>query len=51
MYYNIALGNAKKLVFFIKKKYIQCGDGDEAVIPEPVGDGDKIQHLILVGYG
>jgi len=50
MYYNISLGVAKKLIFFIKKN-IQCGDGDGAGIPEPVGDGDEVQFLISVGYG
>ena len=50
MYYNISLGVAKKLQFFIKK-IIQCGDGDGAGIPEPVEDGDGIQFLIPVGYG
>jgi len=50
MYYNVGLGDAKKLLFFIKK-IIQLGDGDEAGIPEPVGDGDEIQFLISVGYG
>jgi len=33
------------------KKIIQCADGDEAEIPEPVGDGDGVQFLIPVGYG
>jgi len=51
MHYNISLGVAKKLLFFIKKKIIQCGDRDEAGIPEPVGDNDGVQFLILVGYG
>jgi len=50
MCYNVVLGDAKKLIFF-NKKIIQCGDGDEAGIPEPVGDGDEIQFLIPVGYG
>ena len=50
MYYNVAIGDAKKLLFLIKK-IIQCGDGDGAGIPEPVGDGDGIQFLIPVGYG
>jgi len=50
MYYNVALGDAQKLLFFIKK-FIQCGDGDGAGIPEPVGDGNEIQFLILGGYG
>jgi len=26
------------------------GDGDEARIPEPIGDRDEIQFLIPVGY-
>ncbi|AES72983.1 hypothetical protein MTR_3g098440 [Medicago truncatula] len=49
MYYNVALADAKKLLFFIKK-IIQCGDEDGAGIPEPVGNGDVIQFLIPVGY-
>jgi len=49
MYYNIDFRDAKKILFFIKK-IIQCGDGDETEIPEPVGDGDGIQFFILVGY-
>jgi len=40
----------KKLIFFIKKKIIQCGDGDEVGIPEPIGDGDEVQFLISVEY-
>jgi len=51
MYNNVALGDAKKLLFFIKKNYSICGDGDVAGIPEPVGDGNVIQFLIPVGYG
>jgi len=35
----------KKFLFFIKKS-IQCGDGDGAGIPEPVGDGDEVQFII-----
>jgi len=50
MYYYVALGDAKKLIFFIKK-IIQCGDGDEARIPEIIGDGDEIQFLIPIEYG
>jgi len=30
---------------------IHYGDGDEAGIPEPIGDGDEIQFVIPVGYG
>jgi hypothetical protein len=41
MYYNVALRDAKKLLFFIKK-IIHCRDGDGAGILEPVGDGDEI---------
>ena len=40
MHYNICLGVAKKKLLFFIKKIIQCGDGDVAGIPEPVGDGD-----------
>jgi len=42
-----------KKTYFLLKKIIQCGDGDEAGIPKPVGDGDgdEIQFLIPVGYG
>jgi len=40
----------KKLLFFIEK-IIHCGDGDEAGIPKPDGDGDEIQFFIPVGYG
>jgi len=40
----------KKTYIFIKQ-IIQCGDGDGAGIPEPVGDGNEIQFLIPVGYG
>jgi len=47
MYYNIALGDAKKLIFLLKKLF---RDGDETWIPESVGDGDEIQFLIPVGY-
>ena len=50
MHYNISLGVAKKTSIFIKKKYIECGDGDEAVIPEPVRDVDEVHFLIPVGY-
>ena len=49
MHYNIALGVAKKVIFFIKKK-IQCGDGDKAGISEPAEGEDEIQFLIPVGY-
>jgi len=47
---NISIGVAKKLLFFIKK-IIQCGNGDEAGVPEPVGDRDEVQFLIPVRYG
>jgi len=40
MHYNISLGVAKKVLFFIKR-IIQCGDRDGAGIPKPVGDGDE----------
>ena len=50
MHYNISLGVAKKLLFFIKKN-IQCGDEDVAGIPEPVGDGDEVQFFIPIGHG
>ena len=50
MYYNVAFGDEKNF-YFLLKKIIQCGDGDGAGIPEPVGDGDEIQFLIPVGYG
>ena len=49
MYYNIALGDAKKNFYFLLKRIIQCRDRDETGIPEPVGD--EIQFLIPVGYG
>jgi len=39
----------KKLIFFIKKD-IQCRNGDEAGIPQPVGDEDEVQFLIPVEY-
>jgi len=56
---NILLDNAlqyfsrdcKNTSTFLLKKFIQCGDGDGAGIPEPVGDEDEIQFLISVGYG
>jgi len=50
MYYNISLGVAKKLLFLLKKN-IECGDGDGAGIPKPIGDGDGVPFLIPVGYG
>ena len=50
MYYNIALGNAKKNFYFLLKRIIQCGDEDETGIPEPVRDEDEIQFLIPVEY-
>jgi len=49
MYYNIALGNAKKNFYFLLKRIIQCGDGDGTGIPKSVGD--EIQFIIPVGYG
>ena len=39
----------KKNFYFLLKKIIQCGD--EVGIPEPIGDGDEVQFLILIGYG
>ena len=51
MHYNIYLGVAKKTYIFIKKNYIECGDGDRAGIPEPVEDGDGVYFFIPVGYG
>ena len=51
MHYKISLGVSKKIQFFIKKKFIQCGDGDWAGIPEPVGYGDEVQFLIPIEYG
>lgn len=50
MHYNISLEVAKNF-YFLLKKIIRYEDGDGAGIPEPVGDGDGIQFLILVGYG
>jgi len=55
---NILLDNAlqhffrgcKKTSIFIKKN-IEYGDGDEAGIPEPVGDGDEVHFFIPVEYG
>jgi len=41
----------KNTSIFLLKNFIQCGDGDEVRIPEPIGDGDEIQFLIPVGYG
>ena len=51
MYYNIALGVAKNLLFFIKKKIIQGGDEDGTGIPKPVGEENEIQFLIPIAYG
>jgi hypothetical protein len=41
MSYNISL-KAEKVFLFLFKKMIHCGDRDEAVIPEPVGDENEI---------
>ncbi|RHN46566.1 hypothetical protein MtrunA17_Chr7g0243591 [Medicago truncatula] len=38
------------ILYSIKKKLIHCGEGDEAGLPEPIGDGDEIQFLIPIGY-
>jgi len=43
-------------MYFLKKinnikKIIQCGDMDDAGIPELVGDGDEVQFSILDRYG
>jgi len=51
MHYNIYLRVAKKKLLFLLKNYIECGDGDGAGIPEPVGDGDGVYFLIPVRYG
>jgi hypothetical protein len=40
-----------KNTFIFIKKVIHYGDGDEAGIPEPVGDGDEIRFFIPTGYG
>jgi len=45
------LSTGTKNAFIFIKKVIHCWDGDEAEIPEPVGDGDKVQFLIPAGYG
>lgn len=50
MHYNISLEVAKNF-YFLLKKIIQCGDGDGAGIPEPVGDEDEVQFIIPVEYG
>jgi len=34
----------------MSEKLIHCGEGDEAGIPELIGDEDEIQFLISVGY-
>jgi len=36
----------QKNFYFLLKNIIQCGDGDGAAVPEPVGDGDRVQFLI-----
>ena len=41
----------KNAFIFIKKKFIHCGDGDGAGIPEPVGDIVEIRFLFPDGYG
>jgi len=38
----------KKNFYFLLKKIVQCVDGDEAGVPEPVGNVDGVQFLILV---
>jgi len=50
MHYTISLGVAKKLLFFIKKKYSMQGWGCGRDT-EPVGDGDEVQLLIPIGMG
>ena len=50
MYYNITI-ETQENSFFNKKKFIHCGDGEEARIPKPIGDADEIQFLIPLGMG
>jgi len=48
MYYKVAVGDAKNF-YLLLKKIIQCGDGDGAGIPEPVGDGMRFNFSSMLG--
>ena len=50
MFYNISLGVAKKLLFFIKKKLFNAGTG-MGEIPEPVETGMEFNFSSPLGMG
>jgi len=50
MYYNVGLGDAKKLLFFIKKLF-NSGTGMRFNFSSPLGMGRVAGKYMRIGYG